>query len=211
MRPVDKTNPTGKITYDPYGNAKPDLINCIGSYCSYCERPGCSAALDVEHVEPKNSNPDKRYLWSNFLLACKNCNSIKGTSIIDFSKIVLPHIDNTVLAITYLESGFIKLNPNFEEPEKGEELIKLIGLDRRPGSPNYSHKDSRWEDRKKAWKLSIKYLSKFQEGIADVETIIDLAKHCGFFSIWFHIFKDYTEVQQALIDIFPGTRLTIQQ
>ena len=96
MRPVDKTRyTTNQVEYNPYGDAKPDLIAAIGKFCSYCEREGFSSALDVEHIEDKDAHPDKKFLWDNFLLACKNCNSIKGTKEIDFPNIILPHLQNT--------------------------------------------------------------------------------------------------------------------
>lgn len=206
MRPVDNTNPKGKTVYKPYGSAKSDLIDCIGAYCSYCERQGFSTALDVEHVEDKNDNPEKKYLWSNFLIACKNCNSIKGTDDVDFENIIFPHLDNTFPAIDYLESGLIKINPNFENPSKAQAIIDLVGLDRRPGHPNYSDKDNRWCERKKAWELAKRYVTKFEKGSVDAETIKDLALGYGFFLIWMHAFINHTEVLEALIDGFPGTK-----
>ena len=206
MRPVDKSNPEGKTEYIPYGSAKHMLIECIGSYCSYCERQGFSTALDVEHVEDKNANPDKKYFWSNFLLACKNCNSIKGTAVVDFENICLPHLNNTFPILKYLESGLIQVNPDFEQPRKAMELVNLIGLDRRPGHSRYSNKDNRWEERKKVWELAKRYVSKYKNSSFDVEIIIDLALAYGFFSIWMHAFKKYPEVQSLLIDAFPGTK-----
>ena len=79
MRPIDKSLfISNQVSYIPYGEAKPDLIAAIGKYCSYCEREGFSSALDVEHIEDKDTHPALTYLWSNFLLSCKNCNSIKN-------------------------------------------------------------------------------------------------------------------------------------
>ena len=37
--------------FQPYNKAKADLLDRLGEYCSYCERPG---DLHVEHVVPKN-------------------------------------------------------------------------------------------------------------------------------------------------------------
>ncbi|AEI51762.1 HNH endonuclease [Runella slithyformis] len=40
--------------------------------CNYCEQ---SEANDIEHIYPKSFFPDKTFLWENYLLACKQCNS----------------------------------------------------------------------------------------------------------------------------------------
>lgn len=211
MRPVDKSSYTAnQEEYKPYGNAKPDLIQALGSYCSYCERQGFSSALDVEHLEDKNANPDKEFLWNNFLLACKNCNSIKGTKEIDFPNIILPHIQDTFSPFEYLESGFVKIKDEVVEPLRNKviALVDLVGLDRRPGFPKYSTKDYRRQERKQAWELSKNYKQKYIAGNCDIETIVDLSVINGFWSIWMHAFKDFPEVQKELILRFNGTRKT---
>ena len=47
--------------------------------------------------------------------------------------------------IFYLESGVIMVNPAINDGLKisAKKLIKLVGLDRRPGHPSYSNKDKR--------------------------------------------------------------------
>ncbi len=212
MRPVDKTRyTTNQVEYNPYGDAKPDLIAAIGKFCSYCEREGFSSALDVEHIEDKDAHPDKKFLWDNFLLACKNCNSIKGTKEIDFPNIILPHLQNTFSPFEYLESGLIKIKDEVVEPSRSRvvALVELVGLDRRPGHPRYSTKDDRWQERKQAWELSQKYRQKYIAGKCDIETIIDLSLTNGFWSIWMSTFEDFLEVQRELIDSFQGTRLEL--
>lgn len=210
MRPVDKTRYTAnQVEYKPYGNAKPDLIAAIGKYCSFCEREGFSSALDVEHIEYKDTHKDKEFLWDNFLLACKNCNSIKGTKEIDFLNIWLPHIQDTFSPFEYLESGFIKIKDEITEPLKSKitALVDLVGLDRRPGHARYSTKDDRWQERKQAWELSKKYKQKYIAGSCDIGTIIDLSLNSGFWSIWMNSFEDFPEIRSALIGNFNGTRL----
>ncbi|RZK19457.1 MAG: HNH endonuclease [Flavobacterium sp.] len=209
MRPLDKSLfTTNQVEYKPYGDAKPDLISAIGKYCSFCEREGFSSALDVEHIQHKDIHDDKEFLWNNFLLACKNCNSIKGTKEIDFPNIILPHLQDTFFPFEYLESGYIKIKDVVAEPLKSQvnALVSLIGLDRRPGMPNYSTKDDRWQERKQAWELSKKYCQKYSEGRCDVETIIDLCKNNGFWSVWLNAFETFPVVQRALINNFSGTR-----
>ncbi|SHM67983.1 HNH endonuclease [Flavobacterium chilense] len=210
MRPVNKLRyTTNQIEYKPYGNAKPFLIDAIGKYCSFCEREGFSSSLDVEHIEYKDTHRDKEFLWSNFLLACKNCNSIKGTTEIIFENIILPHLQDTFSPFEYLESGYIKIKDEVSDPLRTKviQLIDLVGLDRRPGSPKYSTKDDRWQERKQSWELSQKYLKKYTDNKCDIETIVDLSKNVGFWSIWMNTFKNFPIVQKALIDNFSGTNL----
>jgi uncharacterized protein (TIGR02646 family) len=40
--------------------------------CNYCEQ---SEANDIEHIAPKSFFPDLAFVWKNYLLACKQCNS----------------------------------------------------------------------------------------------------------------------------------------
>jgi len=210
MRPVDKDLfTTNQITYNPYGDAKDDLILALGNFCSYCERRGYSSALDVEHIDDKDTYPNQKFNWNNFLLACKNCNSIKGTKAIEDS--LMPHIDNTFTIFSYLESGLIIINTNVTAPlnldTKVQKLMNLVGLDRIPGHPNYSYKDKRWQERKKVWELSNKYLGKYKNGKCDIDTIKDLALNSGFWSIWMTIFNDKSEVKEELVNYFNGTKI----
>jgi uncharacterized protein (TIGR02646 family) len=209
MRPVNKELfTTNQEIYNPYGDAKDDLISALGSYCSYCERYGHYTALDVEHINNKNHYPEQEFNWSNFLLACKNCNSIKGNKEINLS--LMPHIDNTFIIFKYLESGLIIINQELidtlEITTNTQQLLDLIGLDRVPGHPRLSNKDKRWQERKKVWEIAVRYLDKYQSQECDIETIRDLALANGFWSIWMTIFEDYDDIKQELISAFPGTR-----
>ena len=209
MRPVNKDLfTTNQTTYTPYGDAKDDLILALDSFCSYCERSGYNSALDVEHINDKDTHPEQKFNWNNFLLACKNCNPIKSTKLIE--DCLMPHIDNTFIIFTYLESGYITINKEITDSlnitDKAEKLLDLIGLDRFPGHPNLSNKDKRWQDRKKVWELSNKYLDKYKNGNCDIETIKDLALKSGFWSIWMSIFNNHLEVKQELVACFKGTR-----
>lgn len=40
--------------------------------CHYCEQ---SEATDIEHIHPKSFYPEKAFEWTNYLLACKICNT----------------------------------------------------------------------------------------------------------------------------------------
>ncbi len=72
------SSPTGKIAFQ---EIKLKLISmCVGvEGCNYCER---NEASDVEHILPKGRFPHLAFVWSNYLLACKNCNTgFKGDKI----------------------------------------------------------------------------------------------------------------------------------
>ncbi|MCC6723827.1 MAG: hypothetical protein IT258_04915 [Saprospiraceae bacterium] len=216
MRPIEKLKPgdklpSGKViskTYNPHGKAKDVLIDNIGKYCSFCEVPvPPKSSLEVEHIKFKDGYPNLKFYWGNFLLGCKNCNPIKGTKKFNLDKIHLPHCNNTFLSFEIRDDGFIQVNPALDDDEKSkaEKLSWLIGIERRPGYPDYSRKDDRWSNRREAWKLAKRYLSKYDAGIISIEYITDLAKANGFFTVWMTVFSAHPEVRQALIDAFPGT------
>ena len=85
--------------------------------------------------------------------------------------------------------------------------MELVGLDRRPGHPNLSSKDKRWQERMETWRIAERYLNKFNLGQCDVETIIVLASAKGFWSIWMTVFEPHQNVISGLIQGYPGTRL----
>ena len=60
-----------------WGEARHELIEAVGAYCSFCESP-MGSALHVEHRLPKSMFPYAAFAWVNFLLACATCNSAKG-------------------------------------------------------------------------------------------------------------------------------------
>ncbi|ELB2078611.1 hypothetical protein QNZ73_004754 [Vibrio parahaemolyticus] len=210
MRPVTKSRfkPSSYI-YDPYGDAKDELIEAIGGYCSYCERPGYSSALDVEHIRDKDTHPNRKFLWRNFLIGCKNCNPVKSTKSI--LNMYFPTVQNTYEIFNYDRLGQVTVNTVLlttqADKDRAQRLINLVGLDRRPGHPNFSKKDKRWSDRQDAYLLAEKYLPKYQSGDIDVETIVDLAKAKGFWSTWMTVFSGESAVTSKLIQDFPGTRL----
>lgn len=110
MRPVDRGAEPRK--YANYEDAKQDLANRLGCYCSYCERR-IATNLAVEHILPKDPALGHSHLrneWSNFLLACVNCNSAKKTTVIDFSEYLLPDRDNTFHYFHYSPiTGFVEV------------------------------------------------------------------------------------------------------
>ena len=107
MRPIDRG--TAPRTYARYEDALRDLAQVIGDYCSYCER-FIDTHLAVEHVQPKSRKKALRTLWSNFLLACVNCNSCKGKKHIALASFFWPDVDNTFRCFTYGTAGIIGIN-----------------------------------------------------------------------------------------------------
>lgn len=57
-----------------FSEIKTALITiCIGvEICNYCEQ---SEASDIEHILPQSLFPSQAFMWSNYLLACKKCNT----------------------------------------------------------------------------------------------------------------------------------------
>lgn len=46
---------------------------CVGTLCcNYCEG---NEAADIEHIYPKSFFPERCFVWENYLLACKQCNT----------------------------------------------------------------------------------------------------------------------------------------
>ena len=55
------------------------------------------------------------------------------------------------------------------------------------------------------WNLANNFLKKYLAGDIDVDTIVELVKGHGCWSIWFTVFKGHDNVRKALIEQFPGT------
>ena len=86
MRPVERGDlPTDSggspKEYAKYQDARPDLIDRIGPYCSYCGMQ-LRTSLAVEHVKPKDANPALRIEWTNVLLSCTHCFAIASLLVI---------------------------------------------------------------------------------------------------------------------------------
>lgn len=156
MRPIDKgavplDGNGDPIRFTHYQQSRGHLISRIGTYCSYCER-SLSGYIDVEHVQPKNLHKDLELDWDNFLLACINCNSIKGKQEIILDEYLWPDKDNTLLAFEYVEGGLITIASTLATEIKhlAEKTFKLTGLDRYPSSDplkNPEMSDTRWREK----------------------------------------------------------------
>ena len=212
MRPIDR-GPAPRA-YANYGDAIGDLVNRLGRYCSYCERR-LPTNLAVEHMAPKSLHEALEVDWTNFLLGCVNCNSVKGDKDVADGDILWPDRHNTMLAIEYSPGGFVRVAEDLEDElnRRAKRLVNLIGLHRHvaEGYPEPSPRDRRYEQREEAWAAAEKCRADFVvlgESDPALRLVLDVAKYCGFFSVWMAVFREFSEVKQALVEEFPGTART---
>jgi uncharacterized protein (TIGR02646 family) len=211
MRPVDR-GPVPQdggqdVMFTEYGQARPYLARRLGRYCSYCER-WMAASLAVEHVRPKSLRPDLALCWENLLVACANCNSAKGDTPIDLGDYYWPDTDNTGRALAYAADGSVKpsaaLSP--DAAERATRTISLTGLDSHPASDRKpSADDYRWFDRVEAWDQATRCLRGFEQQRTRPETVADVMRGRGLWSVWMEVFHAHPAVRRALIDALPGT------
>jgi uncharacterized protein (TIGR02646 family) len=206
-----------EIGFAEYGHARPYLTRRIGAYCSYCERP-MSSDRAIEHVRQKHRNPELEREWTNFLLACRNCNSNKGTKVetaADLDRYLWPHRDRTLDAFDYTV-GRVRLaqTKDVQLRHKAKNTAALVGLTKRPGAgltrQQLMHRsDNRWDERDQAWDEA----TSAREDLRAVDTprvrqlILKLARKTGFWSVWMTVFRDDEQMQRALCDeqVFLGT------
>lgn len=204
-RPIDSVGKSK--SFKEYQDARGDLIDRLGEYCSYCEMR-ISASLAVEHCQPKSQHPELELEWDNFLLACTNCNSTKGKKDVILEDYYWVHIDNTFRAFIYLEGGRIRCNPGLTNKEKikAEETIKLVGLDKISINDS-ERRDRRQNNRREAWDIAKRSWERLQTNNTNEmrDQIVDTAKAQGFWSVWMTVFKDDSDMLNRFIKAFPGT------
>jgi len=198
MRPVNKGNP--RRNYTEYGQARHDLAEVIGYYCSYCEMK-VRNSIEVEHILPRNQG-GAPLDWENFLLSCKYCNTIKSDHNQNLNDYLWPDIDNTDLAFIYSEVNAIGPKPTIEYTlqQNVKNTIELMGLDRFPGGQNEpTESDTRWRSRKEAWDLAKKdYTDWVEAPVPAMARSIARTSLNGHYSIWTEIFKDVPMVLDAI-------------
>ncbi len=214
MRPIHRGD--APQTYERYQEAIGDLEERLGSYCSYCERR-LPVSLAVEHVTPKSVVPTLETTWSNFLLGCTNCNSVKGARETNAADFLWPDRDNTLSAFRYRAGGIVETAPVLDADARplAEKLRDLVGLDRHPLAPRGrrpARRDKRWKDREQVWALAEGQkatLTDFPEAVrpAARTLILDTAAGYGFFSVWMTVFADDREIRRGLIARMAGTAL----
>jgi len=205
MRPIEKG--INNKTFNQYQDARGDLINRLGEYCSYCERK-LPASLAVEHVQPKSLYPGLLLEWDNFLLACPSCNSAKGDADVQLKDYILPHRDNTFLAFVYSEGGRITVNDKLDEEQKkcAQNILALAGLQKRPRLNDSKGSDRRWRHRLEAWDTATASLDDLLKDDTEPlrKCIVRLAAANGHWSIWMTVFKDDKDMLRRFIKTFRG-------
>ncbi|WP_312824858.1 HNH endonuclease [Epilithonimonas sp.] len=218
MRPVERgpvpleADGSNRV-YSAYDQARRDLIERMGQYCSYCNQK-LPSSLAVEHVQPKKPNPTLELEWTNFLLGCTNCNSTKGKKPVNLTDYLWPDVHNTHIPFTYTPDGKIDVNPLLPDPlkVKAQNMLDLVGLQSYPDNPTAS--DRRWLNRKDAFVKANIALVLYQSAAAkgassEFEKALGLwASDNGFFSIWMFVFNAYPNVKEQIILSFTGTAAT---
>lgn len=201
MRPVFKG--TAPQTYTSYNQAKDDLRSTIGSYCSYCEM-NISNQPDIEHVAPKSKNPELENEWSNFLLACKTCNTIKSNDNETREGYLFPDTDNTAYAYKYTQTK-VSVNRALSNDEQklAQATLDLVKINRDKDT------SGRADDRKIArvteWNKALDSLEDFIACSSDEMARQIGRSPSGFPSSWIEIFKDYPKVKEQILSQVVGT------
>lgn len=213
MRPVSRggvpTDNVGNVVvFNDYAEARDPLINRIGDYCSYCE-VALHSTIHVEHVRPKDQVKALARTWSNFLLACDSCNSVKGSDDLVLNEYYWPDTDNTSLPFVYeldrapqVQGG---MNPS--QTAVAGRTLNLTGLNREPGHLQLTVRDRRWLKRREAWGVALNERRKIQETdtINQRDSAVQVAIARGFWSVWMTVFHDDLDMRQRLITGFRGT------
>ena len=213
MRPVDKGDCPQKdgknIVFKEYTQARGELIKRLGEYCSFCEMH-LDAGLHVEHRLPKSV---ARYAhleceWTNFLLACVNCNSTKGDRDIEADDYLWADRDNTAFALEYSEGGLLKPRQGLsgEEARKAQNLIALVGLDKKAGN-TFTVSDRRWLNRREKWEIAQRTRRNLacSDTLHHRETIVAMALDSGYFSVWMTVFAEDADMLCRILAAYPGT------
>jgi uncharacterized protein (TIGR02646 family) len=213
MRPVERgdcpQDSSGKsISFGHYREARDPLIGRIGDYCSYCE-VCLHGSIHVEHVRPKIPQPSLEREWTNFLLACDQCNSIKGDNDVNLGDYYWPDQDNTARAFRYDvdRPPSVELSLTASQRVMAQKTIELTGLDRVPGHPLVSGRDRRWLKRSEAWGVALRLREqlKSRDSVEMRDAIAHIAIARGHWSVWMQVFHDDPDMRNCLISWFPGT------
>lgn len=206
MRPINKGS--APKTYVKYEDARDDLIERIGMYCSYCEMIIKNMPA-VEHVIPRN-NGGPELEWENFLLSCIYCNSNKSDDNHGRVGFLWPDEDNTFKAFKYEKGKPITVNSKLseEDKERAQNTINLLELNREPHTVGWNnHKDTRYISRISAWGKAYESLKDWDEFPCEViaNCIARTAISEGHFSIWMEVFKNHKPIMERFVNEFKGT------
>ncbi|WP_255417759.1 HNH endonuclease [Luteibacter sp. OK325] len=188
----------------------------MGPYCSFCERK-MPTSLAVEHIQAKGLAQYANLIgtWENFLLACVNCNSTKGTKDVVLNALFLPDRDNTFHALAYHADGSITASAHAQaagfEPMV-DATLALTGLDKAAVN-TADHQGvlialDRILQRAEAWAaadIARANVAANPDSDAMRSMVVQLATATGFFSVWLTIFSGDSDMVLRLIRAFPGT------
>jgi uncharacterized protein (TIGR02646 family) len=213
MRPVERGDwprdaAGAPIPFAHYRDARDHLIGRIGDYCSYCE-VCLHSSIHVEHVRPKKPQPELERDWTNFLLACDQCNAIKGDADVNLDDFYWPDRDNTARVFRYDHNEPPRVVPGLAADQRAaaQRTIELTGQDRVPGHPDYSERDRRWKKRLDVWGVALLARGALERNDSPElrHSILQTAIARGHWSIWMQVFHDDVEMRTRLIQWFQGT------
>jgi len=215
MRPIRRDVSPQVADFNSYDDARDHLRGRIGCYCSYCERR-VDPNLAVEHIQAK-AIPAYAHLegrWTNFLVACVNCNSTKGSKQFALADVLLPDRDNTFLAFDYTDDGKVSVRPGLTEPQAAAATatLALVGLQKMV-TPFMDDNEvlvvtDRISKRQEVWGQALVARKNFLKNPADgdlLEMISNHATSAGCFSVWMKVFENEPVVLARLINDHPGT------
>jgi len=161
----------------------------------------------VDHVHPLASG-GQCLAWENLVPSCFFCNRVKWDRNSSRSDHLWPDIDNTDLAYEYEKSYVVRpvAGLSADQNQAANNLINLTGINRT--AVNSTRKDRRWKNRQEAWKKAEEMLAAWQTQRNRPGLLIDIpviAESTGFFSIWMRVFKDDTNLRDAIRRKFPNT------
>jgi uncharacterized protein (TIGR02646 family) len=216
MKPVEKG--TAPRKFASYTDAKPHLIDRLGSHCSYCEVYENPTSLSVEHIYPKDPHPRHEKNWENFLISCTSCNSKKHVHLGSkrqrglLKRYLWPHLDNTARAFQYFADGRIEPASNLagEIQRLANATMDMAGLMGCPAKAKtyealaiaYSGASIRKEVWDEAADIRNDYLADPQPPRARM--FAQMAVRRGYFSIWMEVFRDRAEMRHELIAAFKA-------
>ncbi len=149
-----KAKNNSKIGKKTFNEIKDTLTAmCVSiEICNYCE---LNEANDIEHIAPKSFFPELAFVWENYLLACKQCNTgykLAKCYVLDHAgaicdveqgiepiyktlALINPRLeDPNRFMLLNLQTFKYKLLRNISEAERNKAMktIEILGLNTRP-------------------------------------------------------------------------------
>ena len=223
MRPCRRGNSPRFEDFRNYKDAFDHLLNAFGKgyvrniplaqYCSYCERV-INTNLAVEHIQPKDGpfgRPELENSWTNFLLACVNCNSTKSSKEVKLEEVFLPDRDNTFYAFEYDINGMVTAKAGLNPAQKAmaKRTIDLVGLNAGIANGGEVVSKDRRNQRINAYLSALDSLEDFKtdpDNEALQRATVKSMVTSGYFSIWMKVFEPYQTMRIKFIQAIKGTQ-----